>query len=128
MDDSEVHPWTITALCDSKERLCAKCCKEDCWTCSACRHLAAAPIPPRPDLPWQLWNTPNEPIPPLPREIHIPGKTDAIFHRSTFSQGMKAWTEQANLAGSPLPYTHPAGLARHCKPHSASPAGSKVRC
>ena len=74
---AQVHPWSIKVLCKSGEHICTKCCKEDSWECSACRALAAAPLPPRPDFPWHIWSVPNESPPPLPRETHVPGRTEA---------------------------------------------------
>jgi len=120
----EVHPWSIKVLCKSGEHICTKCCKEDSWECSACRALAAAPLPPRPDFPWHIWSVPNEQAPPLPRETHVPGRTEVIFHRPSFHKAMKEWTEQANLAGSPLPYFHPEWFAQNYGPRAATPSGS----
>ena len=75
-DPTQVHPWSIKVLCKSGEHICTKCCKEDSWECSACRALAAAPLPPRPDFPWHIWSVPNERPPPLPRETHVPGRSE----------------------------------------------------
>ena len=50
--------------------------------------------------------------------------TQVIFHRPSFHKAMKEWTEQANLAGSPLPYFHPEWFAQNYGPRAATPSGS----
>ena len=47
-----------------------------------------------------------------------------IFHRPTFRKAMKEWTEQANIAGSPLPYFHPDWFDNYFKPFAATSSGS----
>lgn len=97
-----VRMLELKRQCTSDERICLACYNGDSWECPTCVRLANAPLPPKPDFPWQMWNEPAEKTV-LPRDTYPRVRSEVFFHRPTFDQGMAEWVAQAKAAGSPLP-------------------------